>query len=171
VKPKRGLRAVAILEAVKGVLGVLVGFGLLSILGGRGAHIATELVEWLHLNPEGQYSRIFIDAISGPSPRVWMFFALAVGYTALRFIEAYGLWHARVWAEWIAVASFSIYVPVEIYEIYHGVTWLKVVVLLGNIGIIVFLVWALWSTKHPAPVGEPSAAGDSPLGKEPGIAQ
>jgi uncharacterized membrane protein (DUF2068 family) len=54
----------------------------------------------------------------------------------VRFVEAYGLWHARAWAKWLAGASAAIYVPFEVAELYARVTWLALGALTVNVVIV-----------------------------------
>lgn len=103
---QRGLRAVAYFEALKGVLVLAVGFGLLSFLGRDTEVFAERLVNRLHLNPAHHYPQIFIHAMADLSnSRLWLIAGFSAFYAAVRFTEAYGLWRERAWAEWLAALS------------------------------------------------------------------
>ncbi len=118
-----GVRVVAVFEATKGVIVLLVGFGLLSVINQDAQQLAEEWVRHYHLNPASRYPLIFLEAVDRLSDvRLWLLALLAFGYAALRIAEAYGLWRRRRWAEWFAVASGGIYVPIEIYELFHGIS-------------------------------------------------
>lgn len=141
---RKGLRLVASLEAFKGAIVLIVGFGLLTLLGRDEAHFAEHLVARLHLNPAHHYPHIFIEAMSNVNNTHLVLLAgLAALYSLIRFIEAYGLWHHRRWAEWVAALSGGVYVPVEIYEIFHRVSWFKVTALVLNLVIVGYMVWLL----------------------------
>ncbi len=150
MNPKRGLRAVAVFEASKGVLAVFVAIGLISLAMGNTQDLATRMVEWMRLDPNGSVARYFVEVVSDSPPRLWLLVGIAVGYVSLRFAEAYGLWRARRWAEWIAVASFALWLPIEIYEIARLATLWKVLVFLANAAIVVFLSWVLWTGTRGA---------------------
>ncbi len=142
------LRAVALFEAAKGLLVLLLGFGLLSALGEGIEEAAEELVLGLHLNPASRYPKIFLDAASAASGlQVWMLALLAFCYALLRFTEAYGLWRARRWAEWVAVASGGIYLPFEIYELTLRVSWMKGFTLTANLAIVVYMAALLLHSR------------------------
>src|SRR4051794_14108963 len=101
-----GIRAIAGFEAFKGIVVLVAGFGLLSLLHRDLEAIAERLVRLSHLNPARHYPRIFIEAASRTSDaRLKTLAALALLYSTIRFIEAYGLWRTRVWAEWFAIIS------------------------------------------------------------------
>jgi uncharacterized membrane protein (DUF2068 family) len=143
--PPKALRAVALVEAAKGTLIVVAGFGLVAFLHRDAQRIAGALVSRLHLNPANQHARIFLELLSDlSSGKLWLLAGFAALYACLRFIEAYGLWRGRPWAQWIAVVSGGIYVPFEIYELYLGVTWLKLTALLVNATIVAYLGRSLW---------------------------
>ena len=136
-----GVRVVAVFEAAKGALVVAAGLGLLSLVHHDLQATAERLVQHSHLNPARHYPRIFIEAAARMNDsRLVSLAALAFFYSAVRFIEAYGLWHMRVWAEWFAIVAGSIFLPIEIYEIYRRATWMRGMVLLTNLVIIAYLV-------------------------------
>ena len=149
----QGLRAVALFEALKGTLVLVVGFGLLSFLGHDTELFAGQLIRRLHLNPAHHYPHVFIEAMTAVTDsRLWLFAGLAVFYSTIRFVEAYGLWHERRWAEWLAALSGAVYVPVEIYELALHVTWLKLGALVLNLVVVAYMVWLLAENrrKHAA---------------------
>jgi uncharacterized membrane protein (DUF2068 family) len=74
--------------------------------------------------------------------------AMAVAYSAVRLVEAYGLWHGRAWAEWFAIISGGLYLPVEIYELADHPTLVKATVLAMNVAIVVYLVRARRRVAH-----------------------
>ena len=148
--PKRkGVRAVAIFEAGKGLLTVLAGLGVLSLLHVDVQAWAERLVAHLHLNPASHYPRIFIDlAANLTDRRLWMFAAFAFLYAGIRFIEACGLWNHCVWAEWFAAISGGIYIPFELIEISEGMSILRLSALFINILIVGYMVQVLRS-RYP----------------------
>ncbi len=149
MKLTSGLRAVAVYEAAKGALVLLAGFELLSLMHHDVQHFAEQLVAHLHLDPAKEYPRIFIDAAANVTDaKLWLLAGFALVYVAVRWIEAYGLWQEKRWAEWLAVASGGIYVPAELYEIVMGVTWTKILLLIVNVCIVVYLIYVLSRTKR-----------------------
>jgi uncharacterized membrane protein (DUF2068 family) len=141
-KITRGVRAVAVFEALKGTLVFVVGFGLLALIHRDAQGIAERLVQHLHLNPARHYPRIFIEAAGHfNDTSLRSLAALACVYGVVRYVEAYGLWRKKVWAEWFAIISGSIYLPIEAYEIFERVTWMRVIVLLVNAFIVGYLVY------------------------------
>ena len=142
-----GVRGIAIIEAVKGLLVLLVGFGLLSLVHHDIEKFAAALVRHSHLNPASHYPHIFIEAAAkATDARLWLLATGAFIYAAARLIEAYGLWYRHRWAEVFALVTGALYIPVEIYELIERVTAVKIVVILVN-GIIVAILGHGW--WHP----------------------
>lgn len=144
-----GLRAVAILEAAKGTLVLLVGLGLLSIGHEAIERFAERLVTHAHLNPAAHYSDIFIYLASRlHGIAVPVLACAAFLYAGIRLSEAYGLWRERRWAEWLAAWSGAIYIPFELYELSVRVTWLKIGALFLNVAIVAFMLYSLSQSKR-----------------------
>jgi len=148
--PVTGLRTVATFEAAKGVLVMVVGLGLLSLVHHDVQSVAESVVRHLHLNPARRYPRVFLEASARVTDaRLWLLATGAFAYAAIRGIEAYGLWHALHWAEWFAILSGAIYLPVEIYELAHRPTAPKAAVLLVNLGIVAYVSWVRYRDEAP----------------------
>jgi uncharacterized membrane protein (DUF2068 family) len=138
------VRAVALLEAAKGALVILAGFGALSLVHRDVQRFAGRLLAHLHLNPAKHYPQIFMDAAAHlTDARLWMLAAFAATYGLVRFVEAYGLWLGRRWAEWFAAVSGAIYVPFELYELFHKPTWLSLAALVVNLLVVGLMIHAL----------------------------
>ena len=139
------VRAVALIEATKGTLVLLVGFGLLSLVHHDVQRFAERLIAHAHLNPAARYPRIFIDMASQfTDTRLLLLAAGAAAYSIVRFIEAYGLWHARRWAEWFAALTGAVYVPFELFELYERVNWLSLSALILNLTIVIFMLYRVF---------------------------
>jgi uncharacterized membrane protein (DUF2068 family) len=137
----RGIRVVAVFEALKGVLVLSAGLGMLSLVHHDLQATAERLVRHSHLNPARHYPRIFIDAASHMNDsRLRSLAALAFLYATVRFLEAYGLWQMKVWAEWFAIIAGSLFLPVEVYEMFRRATGMRGIVLLTNLLIVTYLV-------------------------------
>lgn len=146
---KGGLRIVAGFEAMKGLLVLLAGCGLLSAIH-KDLHLAAvHLVRVLHLNPAKHYPSIFIDAADRVTDlQLWMLALSALLYSLVRLVEAYGLWNQMQWAEWFGLLSGAMYIPLEIFEAYREFTWPRVTVLVVNLAVVGFLGDALLRSRR-----------------------
>jgi uncharacterized membrane protein (DUF2068 family) len=145
----RGIRVIAVFEALKGGLVLSAGLGLLSLVHQDLQAAAERLVRHSHLDPARHYPRIFIEAASHTNDaRLRSLAALAFLYAAVRFVEAYGLWQTRVWAEWFAIIAGSLFLPVEVYEMFRRATWTRGIVFLINLFIVAYLLYVLLSNRR-----------------------
>jgi len=143
--PASALRAVAVMEAVKGLIVFGAGFGLLALLHHDARHVAESLVTRLHVDPTRHYAGVFLDLASHLNDaRLWGLAGLALVYSTVRGLEAYGLWMNRRWAAWLGAASGAIYVPVECYELWTKPGAIKAATLAFNVLVVAYLVWTLW---------------------------
>jgi uncharacterized membrane protein (DUF2068 family) len=146
------------LEALKGGVVFIVGFGLLSFLGRDAEVFAEHLVNRLHLNPAHHYPQIFIHTMADlTNTHLWLIAGFSALYAAVRFAEAYGLWHERRWAEWFAALSGSVYIPIELYELAQRITWLRATALVLNVVIVGYMVWLLTESRRRARQARPAA--------------
>ncbi len=63
-------------------------------------------------------------------------------YCAVLLLEMIGLWWGRRWAEYLTFVEAAVLVPFEIYELTNGVTALKVIGLVLNVAILLYLAIA-----------------------------
>lgn len=139
--PPGGLRVVALFEGAKGVLVLLTGFGIMSLIHKDVHHAASQLLRHINLNPASHYPLIFLDAISRVTDfQLWAIAFAALLYAAIRLIEAFGLWMQRQWAEWFGLLTGGMYIPIELYEVVRGATWPKVTVLVVNTAVAAYLL-------------------------------
>jgi uncharacterized membrane protein (DUF2068 family) len=65
-----------------------------------------------------------------------------LGYAVLEGVEALGLWWQKRWAEYLTLIATALFVPLEVYEIVHKGSPLKVIALIVNVAIVVYLLYA-----------------------------
>jgi uncharacterized membrane protein (DUF2068 family) len=158
---RRGLRTVALLEASKGVLVLLVAFGFAEIIH---LHIdledaAQNLLTFLQIDPDRRISQVLMHAAGRMMDAdLLTVLGLAFVYSSLRFVESYGLWRQRVWAEWLAIISGAIYLPLEIYNLARRPTVAHWVILLINVGVVAYIAWVRWDEIKARQHGRASAA-------------
>jgi uncharacterized membrane protein (DUF2068 family) len=142
---RSGVRAVAAVEAAKGVLVLAAGLGLLSLLHRDVQHFGDRIVQHFHLDPAKHYPHIFLKAAESLTDgRIMLLAAGAATYAVLRLVEAYGLWRGRRWAEWLSALSGAIYIPFEIAHLRHHPTWLSWGALVVNVLVVLLMCAALW---------------------------
>jgi uncharacterized membrane protein (DUF2068 family) len=63
-------------------------------------------------------------------------------YGLLQILEGIGLWSLRRWGEYVAVVGTTLFIPLEIYELTLTVSPFKVIALIVNLAIVIYLLFA-----------------------------
>jgi uncharacterized membrane protein (DUF2068 family) len=160
----RSIRWVAGFEAFKGVLVLVAASGLLSLMHKDVVAVAMNLVEHTHLNPASKVPQVFLEAARHIQDTRLVTLALgAAAYSAVRLVEAYGLYTDRVWAEVLAAGSGAIYLPFELSALVRHATVLHAGLLLANAAVVAVMVRALLQRRAAAASGvDQSSAASSP---------
>jgi uncharacterized membrane protein (DUF2068 family) len=141
---KNLLRAVASFEFIKGIFVLLIGLCAVLLVHKDAWLIAESLLARLHISTDRRSAQMFLDfADRLTDASLWAAAELALAYSILRFVEAYGLWRQRTWAEWLAFVSGTLFLPLEIRGLMRGITWLRSVVFVANIGIVLYMWYLL----------------------------
>jgi uncharacterized membrane protein (DUF2068 family) len=90
--------------------------------------------------------------------------AAAAVYAAMEGAEAAGLWLGRRWAEYLTFVATIVFVPYEVYELTKSISVLKILTLVINLAIVIYLLvskrlfglrggWAAARAERDADVG------------------
>jgi uncharacterized membrane protein (DUF2068 family) len=146
---RRMLRAVALFELIKGSSVALMGFCALILVHKDLWLLAESLLALLHINTDRRFAQLFLDfADSVTDARLWAAARIAFAYAVLRFTEAYGLWKGRTWAEWVALVSGALLLPFEVRELFRGVTLWRCGLLVGNLAVVVYMVYVIVANRR-----------------------
>jgi uncharacterized membrane protein (DUF2068 family) len=128
-------------EAAKGILVLLLGFGVLTLVHRDLHDVASQLTRFFHANPEGSLAHLFSHVANRATDKtLWVLALGALLYATVRFVEAYGLWHERDWAEWFALLSGALYLPGELYSLIRHPRPLKWGVVVANVIIVLYML-------------------------------
>lgn len=134
----------AAIEAAKGLVVLLTGFGLFALVHRNVQQLAEALVAHAHLNPASHTPRVFLDyAGKLDDAHLMQLAAAALAYSAVRLVEAYGLWYERSWGEGLAAASGAVYLPFELRELVHRPSLLSAGLLAVNLAVVAFMIYSL----------------------------
>lgn len=136
-----GLRAIATLEAGKGIAVIALMFVVLAIHR-HAETIAEHLLFHLHVDLDRKLAhQILQGAQRLTDTRLLTIVLAALVYAAGRFIESWGLWHRRVWAEWFALLSGGMYLPLELLRLIQHPNWIHWLVILTNTAIVIYMAY------------------------------
>ncbi len=134
------IHIIAILKMLKGVVLLVVGVKLLTLLNRDLAEWSLDFVHRHGIDAENRFVHAALEKIAGVNRNQMM--AMSGGaflYSSLQLTEGIGLWMEKRWAEYLTVVATSLFVPLEIYEIFEKFTWVRVLILIVNL----FVVWYL----------------------------
>ncbi len=151
VKQGRGLLLIAAFKILKGLLLMAVGFGALHFLH---RDLAVEIAHWvdlLRIDPHSHYLHWILGKVANLDEKKMR--ELSVGtffYSALFLCEGTGLALRKRWAEYLTIVSTASLMPIQILEIYKGPSAAKVLLLLVNLGVVVYLARELRGMHVPS---------------------
>jgi uncharacterized membrane protein (DUF2068 family) len=137
----RGLLLIAAFKLLKGLLLLAVGIGALKLLH---KDVAAELARWVDLfrvDPGNFFIHRLLARLSIVDDRKLR--ELSFGtffYSGLLLTEGVGLALRKRWAEYFTIIVTTSFIPLELWELAKRVSWAKIIVLLINIAVVVYLV-------------------------------
>jgi len=140
----RGLRLIASFKLLKGLALLAVGIGALKLLHKDVAAIAEQWINIFQVDPRSHYMRLLLAKLAIVDDRRLK--ELSVGtfiYSAIFLTEGVGLALGKRWAEYLTIISTASLLPLEVYELVKHVGIGKVVALVINLAVVVYLIWEL----------------------------
>jgi len=134
------LNLIVAFKALKATLLTLLGVGLLVSSRRDPVTIAVSLARTVHLPVTSRlFDRLMMFAFHTTPAREVGLAATAFGYAVLMGSEGVALYLRRPWARWFTIIATSSLIPVEVYEISREVHPIRIVVLLVNIAVVIYL--------------------------------
>jgi len=139
------VRLIILERAIRGTLVAILGLALLTNSSGV-VRLVRDWVAELDVNPERRLiPRVLVTVlrpIGGFSSRTVLLIGIgAVLFGALELTEAVGLARRRRWAEYLTVIAGCIGIPFEVMEVLRRQTPVRVIILLINVAIVIYLAW------------------------------
>ncbi len=137
----RGLMLIAAFKLLKGFALIAVGIGALHLLHRDVAAIADRWINAFRVDPHNRFIHWLLAKL--PMVNDKKLKELSVGtfiYAAVFLTEGTGLALQKRWAEYFTIITTGSFLPLEVYEIIHHVTVAKVVALIINVAVVVYLV-------------------------------
>jgi uncharacterized membrane protein (DUF2068 family) len=132
-----GLRAIALVELIKGIMALIDASGL-ELMGPTSLrHWVDELIHRFQLDPEHGAMAWLAQGINPDS--VHLAATAVLAYGLIHLVEAWGLWRDKAWASWLGCVSAALYLPFDGYALLHHRNWPALIVF----GINLLVVWVL----------------------------
>jgi uncharacterized membrane protein (DUF2068 family) len=149
IKGSRGLWLIGAFKIFKGLALLAVGIGALKLLHKDVAAEVEAWINYLRVDPQNQYIQKLLEKFGTIDDKKLEHLSfLTFFYSGLLLTEGVGLTLRRRWAEYLTIITTASLLPLEIYEIAKRVSAAKIVVLLINIAVVVYLVIEVRRTRH-----------------------
>jgi uncharacterized membrane protein (DUF2068 family) len=140
----RGLGLIAAFKLLKGLALLALGIGALNLLHKDVEAIVVHWINIFQVDPNGHYVRLLLAKLSILDDRRLK--ELSVGtfiYSAVFLTEGVGLALGKRWAEYLTIGTTASLLPLEIYELGKHASIGKVLALVINLAVVVYLVLEL----------------------------
>jgi uncharacterized membrane protein (DUF2068 family) len=155
----RWLTLIAVFKLVKAILLVAAGLGVLKLLQ---PGTAATVRDWVAALSVRRGQRILEQALgwatNQSTTRIQLVSVAAFAYAALFTTEGVGLWLARRWAEYLTVVATGSLIPFEVYELIRRLSVPRVVTLISNVAVVIYLIYRLRQNRHGQTQGAPAGA-------------
>jgi uncharacterized membrane protein (DUF2068 family) len=144
-----GLVLIGAFKLLEGFALVAVAIGVLNLLHRDFAVLLLHWVDVLQIDPDNRYIQVLLAKSFSVTPR--QLAALSAGtffYAALHLCEGTGLLLRQRWGEYFTVIITGGFIPLELYELFRRFTSLKLVFLVVNIAILVYVLAILFSERR-----------------------
>lgn len=142
LKRKVGLEAIIVYKMLKAVAEALAGVLAIVALCGGAEALSASLAQILldHVEHEWAMKAARLIEVAGTTRHLIIVAVLAFGDAVLSAIEGLALQAGRWWAPWLVVGATATLLPLEIAEIVHRVRWTKVLLLVLNLAVLIYLL-------------------------------
>ena len=153
-KPKahgRGLRLIAAFKLLKGVALLALGIGALKLLHKDVEAIIVHWINVFQVDPHSHYLRLLLEKLSILDDRRLK--ELSVGtfiYSAIFLTEGAGLAFRKSWAEYLTIITTASLLPLEVYELAKHASIGKVLALVINLAVVIYLVLEICRSRKPS---------------------
>ncbi|MEO5716773.1 MAG: DUF2127 domain-containing protein [Luteolibacter sp.] len=141
---QKTLLVIAIFKWCKGVLLVLLAFGLFKLLHHDVGAMLESLANKFRVDPDNRYLGAALAKLHLlDDGKLEKLSGLTFVYGALLLTEGTGLYFEKRWAEMLTVIATGCFIPLELYELFESISPVKCVLLVVNVAIVVFLIVTL----------------------------
>lgn len=148
-QPSGTLLAIAIFKFGKGALLLALACGAMRSLHKDVAAQAQGWLDQLRVDPGNRFIGTLLSKLQlVHTKELKELSVLGAGYAALFLTEGTGLLFRQRWAEWLTIVSTSLFMPLEVYELIKRFTGVRLLLLLVNAGVVLFLVLRVRQKKE-----------------------
>jgi uncharacterized membrane protein (DUF2068 family) len=145
---------IALFKLLKGALLMAAGIGVLRLMHKDVAEVAQHWIGMLRIDPDNRFIHTLLAKLWSVDDRTLK--RVSAGtfcYAALFLTEGTGLLLGKRWAKYLTIIVTGSFLPIEVYELVRDASILKMVAILLNAAIVVYLVIHLRGIQRSAHTG------------------
>lgn len=144
----RGLLLIAAFKLLKGFALLALGIGALKLLHKDVGALIAHWIDVFRVDPHNHFINRLLERLPALDEQRLKEFSIGTFlYSGIFFVEGTGLALRKRWAEYLTILTTSSLLPLEIYELVMRVSAGKMMALLINLAVVVYLVLEL--RRHP----------------------
>lgn len=138
----KGIFVIAVFKLFKAALLLVVAIGALSLLHKNVADAMMDLLAALHVDHNNHYIHGLIVKLGlVDDHKLELISAGSFFYAGLMATEGVGLLLRKHWAEYLTIIATASFIPLEIYELVKHFGIGKIIALIINIAVVVYLIY------------------------------
>lgn len=135
------LLLIALYKIALALMFAFVGVGAMRLLHKDIGDVIDGIREALHFSPESRLVNFLMDKASlVDDPMLKRIGFLAFSYAAICLLEGIGLYLEKTWGEYLTLLITASFLPWELFEVFRHITWLRVVLLVVNLLVFLYLL-------------------------------
>jgi uncharacterized membrane protein (DUF2068 family) len=147
-EPQRRDRVIVVIGILKLLKALVLVAAAISVFATLRGSFRTYLKELAAGSGREIITRAVADLTGSSAHRIELIGTLLLMYAALFTVEGIGLLSRRVWAEWMTIIITCSFIPLEIYEVIEKGSPIKVLVMVVNILIAIYLIGRRLHAHH-----------------------
>jgi uncharacterized membrane protein (DUF2068 family) len=145
----RALLAIALFKLAKGGLILGLACGAIRFFHGDVASQVAHWIEQLRIDPDNRLVGALLTKLQlVHTKELKELSAISAGYAALFLTEGTGLLFRQRWAEWLTIIATGSFIPLELYELIREFTAVRLVLLLVNAAVVLFLIYRVGNSNR-----------------------
>ena len=138
------------MKLAKALLLTGLAFGIFRSINQDMADTVRRITLHLRIDPENSFIRLLLEKITNIDPHTLRTIGLVTFvYAGLLYVEGVGLWLNQAWAEYLLIVATASFVPWEAKALIVNFSWERLVLILLNLAVLLYVVWVIWCQKHP----------------------
>ena len=145
-----GLRLIAALKVVKGLLLTGLAFGIFHSINKDLGETVRRITFNLRIDPENHFIRLLLEKLTSIAPKTlrtvgW----ITLFYAAELYAEGVGLWLNQAWAKYLLLIATGFFIPEEAFTCIQSYNGWRLGLLIVNIVVLLYVIWILWPQRRP----------------------